>query len=112
MDGAKETEIDTATRRGKWQQRSARPVIALSTKSIPSSLIPSICSQRYLGLILIARVYSLATALFDHFKLSNQGDDLDKAILDLTDSESIILLQPRSWPGDPGDPRVAAYRMG
>ena len=41
-----------------------------------------------------ACVYSLATARFDRYGLSNQRDDLDKAILHVTES---ILLQPRSW---------------
>ncbi|KAI9441133.1 CHAT domain-containing protein [Lactarius psammicola] len=43
-----------------------------------------------------ATVYSLATARFHRYLLSNQKDDLDKTILLLTES---ILLQPWSIPG-------------
>ncbi len=46
-------------------------------------------------------VYNLATARFDRYGLSNQRDDLDKAILHVTES---ILLQPRSWP--PPKPKI------
>ncbi len=42
-----------------------------------------------------AGVYSLATARFGRYELSNQKDDLDKAILHFTES---ILLQPWSLP--------------
>ncbi len=42
-----------------------------------------------------ARVYSLALVRLDRHELSNEKDDLDKAILHFTES---IFLQPRSWP--------------
>ncbi|KAH9170833.1 CHAT domain-containing protein [Lactarius sanguifluus] len=43
-----------------------------------------------------ARIYDLALERLDRHKLSNQKEDLDKAILHFTES---IFLQPRSWPG-------------
>ncbi|KAH9057583.1 CHAT domain-containing protein [Lactarius vividus] len=44
-----------------------------------------------------ARVYDLALERIDRYKLSNQKEDLDRAILHFTES---IFLQPRSWPGN------------
>ncbi|KAH9033979.1 CHAT domain-containing protein [Lactarius deliciosus] len=48
-------------------------------------------------------VYSLATARVDRYQLSNQKDDLDKAILHFTEA---ILLQPWSWPEPESKPNI------
>ncbi|KAI9457830.1 CHAT domain-containing protein [Lactarius psammicola] len=51
-----------------------------------------------------AGVYHLATARFDRYELSNKKDDLDKAILHLTES---ILLQP--WSCQEPKPNIVTH---
>ncbi|KAH9057056.1 hypothetical protein EDB83DRAFT_1062014 [Lactarius deliciosus] len=53
-------------------------------------------------------VYSLATARVGRYQLSNQKDDLDKAILHFTEA----ILQPWSWPEPESKPNILLIFLG